>query len=317
MSKLKQPHELTTQVTLKTLIYGQPGLGKTTFAISAPKAVLLDFDGGVHRVKSEHQVTTLPVASWQDVLDVMPELKPFETIVIDTAGKMLDYMGSYLIKNNPKLGKSNGALSLQGYGERKAEFNRFLKQLATMGKHIVFVAHEKEEKEGDVKYIRPEVGGSSGTDLYKELDLIGYMEAIGKKRTVSFYPTEKYYAKNACGLDEVIELPELKDGDPNNLFETQIISVYEKSLKDRAERVSEYRSLMDVVEGKILEIESPDQATEVLKWIDTTTEHIWSSKLQAKTQLQSKVKELGFEFDKTTKKFISSENVKSNEPAKV
>lgn len=317
MSKLKQPHELTTQVTLKTLIYGQPGLGKTTFAISAPKAVLLDFDRGVHRVKSEHQVTTLPVESWQDVLDVIPELKPFETIVIDTAGKMLDYMGAYLIKSNPKLGKSNGALSLQGYGERKAEFNRFLKQLSTMGKHIVFVAHEKEEKEGEGKYIRPEVGGSSGNDLYKELDLIGYMEAIGKKRTISFFPTEKYYAKNACGLDEVIELPELKDGDPNNLFETQIVSVYENSLKHRAEKVSEYRDLMETIEGKISEIENAESANEVLVWIDTTSEHIWSSKLQSKKLLLDKVKELGLEVDKATKKIVSPAKSKANEPAQV
>lgn len=307
MSKLKQPHELSTQVALKTLIYGQPGLGKTTFAISAPNAVLLDFDNGVHRVKAEHQVTTLQVNSWQDVLDVLPELKGFKTIVIDTAGKMLDYMGAFLIEKNPKLGKSNGALSLQGYGERKAEFSRFVKTLSTMGKHIIFVAHEKEEKEGEQKYIRPEVGGSSGTDLYKELDLIGYMEAIGKKRTISFAPTEKYYAKNACGLNDVIELTDLSNGALNNFFETKILSVYETSLKDRAERVTEYRNLMDVAEEKISTVTDVETANEVLSWIDEYKEHIWSSKLQAKTLLAAKVKAVGLVFDSKTKKFKAGE----------
>ena len=303
--KLKQPHELTTQVNLKALIYGQPGLGKTTFGLSAPNPVLLDFDNGVHRVRSEHQVATLQVNSWKDVLEVTPELKPFKTIVIDTAGKMLDFLGAYIIEQNPKMGKSNGALSLQGYGERKAEFNRFLKQLSMMGKHIIFIAHEKEEKEGEGKYIRPEVGGSSGTDLYKELDLIGYMETIGNKRTISFAPTDKYYAKNACGLNDVIELPVLNAGLANNFFEAKIITEYENTLKDRADKVGAYAELMNVVGAKIDEVADAETANEVLDWIEKA-DHIWSSKLQAKTQLLAKIKSLGLVVDGKTKKVVTS-----------
>lgn len=310
MSKLKQPHELSTQTNLKVLIYGQPGLGKTTFALSAPNPVLLDFDNGVHRVKPEHQVSTLQVNSWQDVLDVMPELKPFKTIIIDTAGKMLDYLGAHIIQLNPKMGKSNGALSLQGYGERKAEFNRFVKSLSVMGKHIIFVAHEKEEKEGDIKYIRPEVGGSSGTDLYKELDLIGYMEAIGKKRTVSFAPTEKYYAKNACGLSEVIEVTDLKNGVQNNFFETHILSVYENALKERAEKVGEYSELMNVILEKVESVTDVETANDVLDFLETT-EHIWSSKLLGKTQLFSKIKSIGLDVDSKTKRVVTAKTTEN------
>jgi hypothetical protein len=147
MSKIRKPHELSVQTTIKALIYGQPGSGKSTLALSAPNPVLLDFDNGVHRISPLHQVDTLQIESWQDVLDCEADgsLKPYQTIVIDTAGKMLDYLGAFLIAKNPKLGKSNGALSLQGYGERKGEFSAFLKRLSIMGKHIVFVAHEKEE----------------------------------------------------------------------------------------------------------------------------------------------------------------------------
>jgi hypothetical protein len=148
MSKIRKPHELSVETKIKALIYGQPGLGKTTLALSAPTPVLLDFDKGVHRVHPEHQTETLQVESWQDVLDVINDgsLVPFQTIVIDTASKMLDCMSLYLISKNPKLGKSNGALTLQGYGERKAEFNSFVKKLTSLGKHVIFVAHEKEEK---------------------------------------------------------------------------------------------------------------------------------------------------------------------------
>lgn len=151
MGLIKKPSELQVQTTIKALLYGQPGIGKSTNALSAPYPVLLDFDNGVHRVNVAHQTPTLQVSSYDDFLEVMQsgELAPFKTIVIDTAGKMLDYMGAWLIQNDPKLGQRDGSLSLKGYGARKAEFIRVLKAISIMGKHIVFVAHEREEKEGD------------------------------------------------------------------------------------------------------------------------------------------------------------------------
>lgn len=303
MSKIRKPHELNVQATIKALIYGQPGLGKTTFALSSPKPLLLDFDNGVHRVNAEYQTDTLQIQSWQEVIDELNEgtFNSYQTIVIDTAGKMLDYLSAWLIAKNPKLGKSNGALSLQGYGERKGEFTNFIKRLSTLGKHIIFLAHEKEEKEGDAKYVRPEIGGSSGTDLYKELDLIGYMEAIGKKRTISFLPQEKYYAKNACGLNETIEIPELSQGVPNNYFEKYIVELYKKSLEDRKEKISEYNALMDVISAKIESIVDVGIANEVLDWAKSFNEHIWGSKIIASQMLQSKCKELNLIFNPKTK----------------
>ncbi len=304
LNQTKKPHEIIVKTTMKCLLYGQPGIGKTTFALSSPFAVLLDFDNGVHRVRSEHQTDTLQVNSWQEVVDAEKELAPYQTIVIDTAGKMLDYMAAHIMANNPKMKRGDGSLTLQGFGERKVMFSSFVKRISTMGKHLIFVAHEKEEKEGDGKYIRPEVGGSSGTDLYKELDIIGYMEAIGKKRTVSFAPTEKYYAKNACGLNDVIEFPELTDGATNTFFSEKIIDNYKQSLVERKEKVDAYAELMEVIEGKVASIESAEIAGDVLSWIDSYSEHIWSSKLQAKQLLNAKNKEVGITYDAKKKQFI-------------
>lgn len=305
MSKIRKPHELNVVTTLKALIYGQPGLGKTTFALSAPDPVLLDFDGGVHRVSPTHQKDTLQIESWQDCLDELNAgtLNPYKTIIIDTAGKMLDYLGTYLIQKNPKLGKSNGALSLQGYGERKMEFSNFIKRISTMGKHIIFIGHEKEEKDGEVNYKRPEVGGSSGNDLYKELDLIGYMEAIGRKRTISFLPQEKYYAKNACGLNETIELPELKEGVANDFFDKNIVQLYQTNLAERKEKVVEYNEVIGVIDAKIESIVSAETANEVVEWAKTFNGHIWGSKAVASQKLGDKAKELGLVFSRTSKKY--------------
>jgi len=305
MSKIRKPHELIVQTKIKALIYGQPGLGKTTFALSAPNPILLDFDKGVHRVNAEHQTDTLQVESWEDVLELLQDgsLNAYQTIVIDTASKMLDCMSIYLIKKNPKLGKQNGALSLQGYGERKAEFSNFVKQISALNKHLVFVAHEKEEKIGESKEVRPEVGGSSGTDLYKDLDLIGYMESIGNKRTVSFSPCEKYYAKNSCGLNSIIDVPTLAHGNANDFFTKEIINTYQNNLESRKEMIGEYNDLIEVAKGKIEAIIDAETANEVVEWAKTFDGHIWSSKIVISRMLNDRCKELNLILDAKTKSY--------------
>jgi hypothetical protein len=307
MTLIKKPHEITVQPTIKTLIYGQPGLGKTTLALSAPNPLLIDFDGGVHRINAAHQCDTLPVTNYGEFLDVLKEdLSVYKTLVIDTAGKMLDYMGAYLIAGEPKFGKKqDGSLSLQGYGARKAEFIRVLKQISIMGKHLVFVAHEREEKDGDTKIIRPEIGGSSAGDLIKELDLVGYMEAVGKRRTISFDPCEKYYAKNVCSLPAMIELPILinEAGEmvkPNKQL-TDIFKTYAQNLEKRKVIAADYADLIDTIDAKIESVTDTETANDMTAWADTFTGWIWDAKLQAGLKLKERAKELGLAFNKKSK----------------
>jgi hypothetical protein len=308
MSLIKKPHEITVQPTIKTLIYGQPGLGKSTLALSAPSPLLLDFDGGVHRVNTVHQCDTLQVENYGQFLDVLKEdLRDYNTLVIDTAGKMLDHMSVWLIANEPKFGKRDGSLSLQGYGARKAEFVRVLKQTSIMGKHLVFVAHEREEREGDQKIIRPEIGGSSAGDLIKELDLVGYMEAIGKKRTISFDPSEKCYAKNTCNLPSMMELPVLinEKGEvvkPNTQL-ADIFETYKNNLEKRKVIASGYVELLELIAVKIDGVTDAETANDVAAWANSFTGWIWDAKLQAGMKLRAKAGEMGLVFNKGSKKY--------------
>lgn len=299
MTLIRKPSELTTPTTIKILIYGQPGIGKTTLALSISNVLLLDFDGGVHRVNPMHQTDTVQIRSWQDCLDVLKEdLTQYRALAIDTAGKMLDYMSLYLIQKNGKLGKSSGALTLQGYGERKAEFIAFLKTVSLMGKHLVFVAHEKEDKDGDQKIVRPEIGGSSAGDLIKELDLVGYMEAIGKKKTISFDPCEKYYAKNTCQLASLIDVPVLTDS--RNEFLTGIIGQYNVSIERRKEVANDYLAIMDVIREAADEIKDAKTCNGFVDHVNKL-QHVWDSKLQAGLLARDKAKELGLTLNKSKK----------------
>lgn len=304
MSKIKQPGELKPQTTIKVLLYGQPGIGKTTMALSSPAPLLIDCDGGVHRINPSHQCPTVQVESWQDVADVLREdLSQFKTIIIDTAGKLLDYMSAYIITNDPKMGQKDGSLQLKGYGARKVMFVNLIKQLSVMGKNIIFVAHEKEERDGEQKIVRPEIGGSSAGDMIKELDLVGYMEMIGRKRTISFDPCEKYYAKNTCQLATQMEIPDTEKA--ANVFMSNIIDKFADGIAKKQEMFGDYQMLMDVISAGIAEIQTPEQANDYIAKVADMI-HIWDSKLQAAILLRARAKELGFIIDPKTKQYAAA-----------
>ena len=308
MGLIKKPNELTVKSTLSALIYGQPGMGKTTLALSSPHPLLLDFDGGVHRVNAAHRVDTVQITKWEEVNEVLssPEVAEYQTIVIDTAGKMLSFMDVFIMQGNPKMRKADGTLSLQGYGVRKNMFIDFVKRVTMMGKSVVFVAHEREEKVGEEKQIRPEIGGSSAGDLIKELDLVGYMEAIGKKRTISFNPCEKFYGKNTCNLEERYEVPTIIDPQGNltgkNDFMSRIISTYKAYQAKQTELSSEYEALIEVIQSKIDTVVDADTANEVAAEI-AGLQHIFDSRLRGAVMLNNRCKELGFTFNKSTKRY--------------
>lgn len=307
MSLFKKPSELAINSTIKVLIYGAPGMGKSTLGLSAPSPVLLDFDGGVQRVNGAFQVPTLQVEKWDDVIAALNEdLSEYKTIVIDTAGKALDFMSSYIIKNEPKLAKRDGNLTMSGFGTRKTMFSNFLNQVSMMGKHLVFVAHEREDKDGEQKIVRPEMGGSSLGDLIKELDLVGYMQAYGEKRYVYWGVNEKAYTKNTCNLPNSMEVPTIisEQGTVTgeNRFLTNIFDSYHGYLKNEREVRKEYDELIESAKEEVEAIVDASTANDFCKSF-AKAKQIWDSKLKIGLLVKTKCDKLGLKFDKKSKMY--------------
>lgn len=311
MSLFKKANELETRKTIRVLLYGEAGIGKTTFACSAPNAVLFDFDGGVQRINLKHRVPTLQVHSWDEVAPALDEVRntpSIESIVVDTAGKMLDFMDVAIIKSDSRLGKRDGSLTMQGYGVRKRMFIDFLKQVSMMGKNVIFVAHEREEKQGEVVKKRPEIGGSSAGDLIKEMDLVGYMQAIGKDRTITFDPNECYYAKNTCNLPERIKLPIVVDANGNAIGANnelgQIIKQYQERQAADNEAIGKYDELVARLTTQIGNVNNADEANmfaELMRDMDANNEHLFDSKAVARRLFSERVTALGLTYNKDTK----------------
>ena len=309
MSLIKKPSELEVKQTITMLVYGQPGVGKSTLGCSAPNAVLFDYDGGVQRINGAHKTLTVQIRSWEDTKLALDEIQnehpEVQAIVIDTVGKMLDYMSEYITRTNSRMKKSDGSLSLQGYGLRKQMFIDFIRQTAIFGKNVVFIAHEKEEKRGDETVKRPEIGGSSANDLVKELDLVGYMSMVGKERTIAFNPTEWYYAKNTCNLQPVIKLPAIVDdsgvANGDNNFIRRVLATYRKSQTETQSMTKQYDELLESIATAVEAASTADALNAILESLATT--QVYNSKMVGEQRVARKAKALGLSYNQISKKY--------------
>lgn len=301
MGLIKKINELNISTSIKMMIYGQAGMRKTTTALSAPSPLLLDFDNGVKRVNIAHLdgVDIVQVNSWKEVNGLLNEdLTPYKTIVIDTIGKMMDFIISYKCESRQPL--------IRDWSNINLEFTRFMKKITDLNKNIIFVAHRDTRKEGDNIVFIPALREKTYNAIVTELDLLGYMEARnenGRTRcSITFDPTERNDGKNTCNLPSTMEVPTILDnsGFPiakNEFISRSIIPPYLEMLNKKKEQNDKYYELIDNIKENIALITDAASANDFSRRIKEFN-HIGTSLQKARQLFLDKVKELGLVFDK-------------------
>lgn len=307
---IRKPTETMPVKRFAVLVYGIPGMGKSTLALSAPRVLWVDTDRGIDRVEPTHRVPYIQPVTYQEILDDLkpgnPDLDDFDTIVIDTGGTFFDFMSDWIVKKNPKAGNGQGGLSLKGFGEVAAEFKRFTEFMRrTLNKHLVIVFHAKEDRDGDVPKWRPDVPGSTKNEVWKNADLGGFMQAVNGKRTISFFAMdERYLAKGNRSVNEVMEVPELVRGRKND-FLTTVFKRLEEAEANNAAELGAYQEVMDRVNAileQVEDVETANAAYESIKGLP----HVFSSKDEASALFLSKAKAKGLRYDKVSGKFVGA-----------
>ncbi len=226
---------------LNTVIYGAPGMGKTSLAFTADAPLLLDFDQGAHRAANRKDI--VQVKAWTDVTDIAADdLAPYATVIVDTAGRALDVLSADIIRRNSKLGRG-GALTLQGYGALKAEFIAWLKQLNGFGKDVVLIAHMDEQRNGDEVIERLDVQGGSKGEIYKAADAMGRIHIVNGKRVLLFSPTDAAFGKNPGQFDP-LEIPH-KDAPEFDGFLAGVVTAIKDKLNALTAEQAEAQAKLD------------------------------------------------------------------------
>jgi len=305
-SVLTIPSELPSDDPIVIFLYGQPGIGKTTFVVGSPKPVLIDFEHGIKRIAKQFQVPSIQVKSWNDVGTFLnsEEIGQFDSIAIDTVGSMIDCVFDYVCELNPKLKSPSGSPTTQGWGAIKNVVLGFHKELMKLNKNIIYVAHDKETGMDEQK-IRPDAAGSSYREIIKMADAVGYMSMRLNKRTVCFTPADDFIAKNSIGLAGYIEIPTTTT--VNDFFSKILRDLKDKKSKENAERI-EYDKILAQQDEILSHVETVEDLLAVIEaQKDKISKEIWGSK----TIMWCKIKQLAkdkfnLEYDNELKKFVNA-----------
>ncbi|MBO6234085.1 MAG: ATP-binding protein [Prevotella sp.] len=309
MGLIKKATEMQIPSIIKMMIYGQAGTGKTTLALSAPKPLLLDFDNGAKRVNLSHlnDVDMVQVSKWDDVLAVLREdLTAYQSIVVDTVGKMMDFIITY--KCGSRLPR------IQDWGAINQEFQNFTRNLSNLGKNVIFIAHRDTRKNGDDTVFIPSLREKNFASVVSELDLLGYVEmktdAGVQLRKITFDPTAYNEGKNTCNLPSEMQIPLTVDGEgnaigKNDFIQREIIERYFSMLNKKKEQKAAYDEVMFQIKDYIQSINSADDANTFIERIDEF-KHVGASMAMAGTLMMERAKTLGLTFDKVTKRYITN-----------
>ena len=289
--KIIKPGDQPAVKSLFCVLYGAPGIGKTSLALSSEKPLLLDFDGGFYRATRE--CDRVEIESWQDAKKIeMPDVAAHKTVIIDTAGRCLDEIRRHLFRENPDLRMSNGEPTRGGYGAIKGEFIEWLDDIRRFSRDVVVTAHMSEQNQNDKIVRRIDVVGGSKDEIYKCADLIGFVNfnSVGEL-TINFSPTALSFGKNPANLPEMI-IPKNDDQ-----FLAKILA---KSRKVMIERLRSSKppkanaELAKILEAKGLAAEQLDLAKGLAKTADE------------KKRVLKVATDNGYGFDKESGRFVAA-----------
>lgn len=291
-----------------TYLYADPGLGKTSMGFTADKAISFDFDRGSHRTGELRRGAVVQVQQWADVANLtMQDLAPYNTIVIDTVGAMLESIKTHLLLNATNRQK-DGALKLKAQGLANQTFKNYVNTLISAGKDVVFIAHASEDQNGDQVIYRPDLGGKNRNELYRIADIMGYLTTVttgeGKnERVISFKPCPTHHAKNAGALGGEtgeVWVPDLKT---HPRFLADLIQQAKDHINTMTpEQLASMKAQQDLENWKqsCEEIQYAGDLNQLTESLDK--EHVYYSSMRQIMIMRAA--ELGFTFDKQLMRWV-------------
>lgn len=192
------------------VVYGEGGVGKTTFAATAPRPIIADCENGSKYFGLRGiEADVALIESWGDMQEFLEVAltDKYDTVIIDPIGELMEKLIRYMIsKADSKLVQKDGNPTMAGWGWLKQTMRTFLKVMRDSGKNIVIVAHVQEKDDEGRVIKRPMVATKLSEELVNLVDVVGYMTTVNDadtgdtKRVIIVDPSsDKFVAKDRTG----------------------------------------------------------------------------------------------------------------------
>lgn len=198
------------KIPVTMLLYGNGGIGKTTFGSTAPAPLLADIEQGSKYFGMRGiRMPAADIKTWYDFagpgqfVDFAIGHNKIETIIVDPMDRLLELAKEAITGTKNK--QNDGSLSMAGWGELKKMMINQVQKLTLSGKNVILVTHVEEKDDEGRMVKRPKIQTKLSEDLVDMVDIVGYMHATtdgeGKvSRTISVDPSnDKIVAKDRSG----------------------------------------------------------------------------------------------------------------------
>jgi hypothetical protein len=221
------------------LVYGDSGTGKTRFAASAPKILMIDVnDKGHDSVRRDFNPDYIQVEYWREVIDIYWFLQEgdhsYESVGIDTVSNLQNICMDFVLGDEASRDASRDPdmPSRQAWGKVGKLMRTQITNYRNLPLNVIFVAQlrakqvgDEDEEGGEVLY-GPEVSPSIEKTLKAAVGTIGYLTkrevVIRNKKTKTarkeirrrllLGDSERYISKDRNGVfPEHIDAPDLAD----------------------------------------------------------------------------------------------------------
>lgn len=198
---------------IRTLVYGESGVGKTRFFSTWPKPLFIDLDDGMASVTT--QVDRIGVTDWADIEAIYQFLLEgehgYKTIVIDSVNELQLLALRATVQNFPNVKRSYNSLAGQSdYGKMLADVDETIRWFKGLPIHLGLIA-QVAPKEFDTDIVVPQLlGKQSARNYCRMMDVVGYMYREEDKPTLAFNLAEFTSKDRSGALPPTITNPTYK-----------------------------------------------------------------------------------------------------------
>lgn len=182
------------EATMKVMVIGGPGVGKTRWASGWPEPIYLDIEAGLASV-ADQSVPYIEIGTEgkcsEDMLQALkwlknhPDGRAYGTVIVDTLDAFQRKVRQEWLEENPDASSFTG---FDAWGYLDTKMQMLMTRLLSLPQNVIVLVHYKDktikEKDGSNEFERTvyelQLKGAAKDEVFNDFDLIGWMGSFYK-----------------------------------------------------------------------------------------------------------------------------------------